>query len=468
MTLESDDGHGVTARVADFIESVDWSTVRQGVQLLLALGDSAALADLAHGLSIDDSDALEIPGEWRNRVRVSGENAENLALLLLARSSPSPLAELRELDLRDFEWLTDIEPLHAARKLEKLRLDGCRSLADGSPLGGLPSLRSVSAVGANFRRLPERGLEQLESLSLSVGQELSIAPIASMRSLRRLSLYDCHWVRDFAPLAALHKLQSLRIAGCGSVGLAPLGGLCELAELRLSELDESTDYSAISGLPRLRRLEFSRCPSLDLSKLLIEGALPALEELGIHDTSQLQGFRSIRGGQNIVRLDFSESSFCLPEPFQSMIDDSLASWRRSLPKQREGQAAVAALAALDALLRTGREHSKWPEVREHLAAAVARGGPVVAQFMLGGAVCLGGKIVVVTSSLARRAAESISAEWHDDAMLMLWDACGWEGVVPGESLDLSKARLVDRPVFTRLPPGTQVLLPDGGMIGNTF
>ena len=114
MAREDDDVDGVAARIAAFIGSRDWSTVRQGIELLLALGDDATLAELARGLSIDESDALEIPDSWRRRVGVSGENAENLALLLLASVSPSPLAGLLRLDLGGLESLRDIEPLRVA------------------------------------------------------------------------------------------------------------------------------------------------------------------------------------------------------------------------------------------------------------------------------------------------------------------------------------------------------------------
>ena len=86
--------------------------------------------------------------------------------------------------------------------------------------------------------------------------------------------------------------------------------------------------------------------------------------------------------------------------------------------------------------------------------------------MLGNVVYGRGSVHAVTSSLVLRAAESVSAEWRDDAVVMLCDACAWPGLSAGARLDLSNATLLDRPRFTRLPQGTQALLPDGRVAGN--
>jgi hypothetical protein len=467
VTLEGDDAQSVMARVAAFIRCKDWSTVRQGVELLLALGDSAALAELARGLSIDESDALEISDCWRRRVGVSGENAQNLALLLLASVSPSPLAEVRELDLAGLEWLTDIEPLRVSVKLEKLRLDACVSLEDGGVLGALPNLRWLSTLETKvYDMLPGRGLERLESLTVSLGRGNSVASLARMCSLLRLGLTDSDGVRDWAPLAGLCKLRTLKIAFCGGGDLTPLASLAALEELSILGIDKGTDCLPLSRLGRLRRLELCAVDSLDVSRVLPDGALPALEELDLGDSCELGGFRGIRGGLGIKRLRIFGRCSCFPEPIRDSFSDSLEIWRRSIPEATEAQAVLAVHSILDALLRCGPERACWPEVRACLAAALARGGAIAADFMLGGAICSKGRVLVVTSSLARRAAESIGAEWHDDAMVMLWDACGWRGLSEGACVDLSKASLVDRPLLRGLPRGSRVLLPDGSMIGN--
>ena len=450
MAREDDDVDGVAARIAAFIGSRDWSTVRQGIELLLALGDDATLAELARGLSIDESDALEIPDSWRRRVGVSGENAENLALLLLASVSPSPLAGLLRLDLGGLESLRDIEPLRVAVNLEKLRLDGCSALADGRPLGALNSLRSLTAIGSQvFLQFPDRGLERLESLAVSLERQSSISPIASMVSLRRLVLMDCDSVMDLSPFSRLGALRSLRIVGAGATDLGPIGSLATLRRL--------------AGL---RRLELLHATSLDLSRLLPEGAFPRLEEIDVARCRELRGFRGVRGGSGITSFRGSQSQSCFPEPIGSAFEESSEVWLRTLPAERVAQSKIAAAVMLDALIGVGGERARWPEVRECLAAAIARGGVAVADFMLGNVVYGRGSVHAVTSSLVLRAAESVSAEWRDDAVVMLCDACAWPGLSAGARLDLSNATLLDRPRFTRLPQGTQALLPDGRVAGN--
>ena len=467
MAREDDDVDGVAARIAAFIGSRDWSTVRQGIELLLALGDDATLAELARGLSIDESDALEIPDSWRRRVGVSGENAENLALLLLASVSPSPLAGLLRLDLGGLESLRDIEPLRVAVNLEKLRLDGCSALADGRPLGALNSLRSLTAIGSQvFLQFPDRGLERLESLAVSLERQSSISPLASMVSLRRLVLMDCDSVMDLSPFSRLGALRSLRIVGAGATDLGPIGSLATLEELSISGLGTDVDCAPLRRLAGLRRLELLHATSLDLSRLLPEGAFPRLEEIDVARCRELRGFRGVRGGSGITSFRGSQSQSCFPEPIGSAFEESSEVWLRTLPAERVAQSKIAAAVMLDALIGVGGERARWPEVRECLAAAIARGGVAVADFMLGNVVYGRGSVHAVTSSLVLRAAESVSAEWRDDAVVMLCDACAWPGLSAGARLDLSNATLLDRPRFTRLPQGTQALLPDGRVAGN--
>ena len=157
---------------------------------------------------------------------------------------------------------------------------------------------------------PLAGLRALQSLDLwECTGVRDLSPLAGLRALQRLDLRSCEGVSDLSPLVSLQVLQSLSFNFTGVTDLSPLVGLQRLQSLKLYYCDGVTDLSPLAGLQGLQSLDLRYCESVsDLSPL---AGLQGLQNLylsntGVRDLSPLAGLKGLQslsfGWTNVTDL----------------------------------------------------------------------------------------------------------------------------------------------------------------------
>jgi Leucine-rich repeat (LRR) protein len=84
----------------------------------------------------------------------------------------------------------------------------------------------------------------------------SLAPLAPLRTLRRLSLHDCRTLTDIDALTDMRGLRRLDLSGSAVRDLAPLAGLKDLEEVVLERCSALENIRALLDLPSLRHVSF--------------------------------------------------------------------------------------------------------------------------------------------------------------------------------------------------------------------
>src|SRR5262249_6322978 len=130
--------------------------------------------------------------------------------------SPLQAMPLEYLVLARCSQFTDLACLTGLTKLKELRLDGT-NVEDLSPLQGLP-LTSLNLFGCHhlngdLRPLKDMPLKKLSLASSSANRIIDIGPLASLKELTELSLYNTQ-VKNLTPLQGL-PLQNLSIYTSG-------------------------------------------------------------------------------------------------------------------------------------------------------------------------------------------------------------------------------------------------------------
>lgn len=194
-----------------------------------------------------------------------------------------PLEELRNLQLSGGR-LRDIRALGHLQGLRTLRLAPGAGVADLSGLSDLRNLRRLSVRLAADRsgapalwaspetRLREVALDgwpttaDLDGLagcgvltsfqSGNVAGLHSLASLAPLRTLRRLSLHDCRTLTDIGALSDMRGLRHLDLSGSAVRDLAPLAGLKNLEEVVLERCSALEGIRALLDLPSLRHVSF--------------------------------------------------------------------------------------------------------------------------------------------------------------------------------------------------------------------
>lgn len=450
--LSRRDGIAVPEVMRGLLESRDWSCVRQGIELAVASGRCDVVDALAKAVVIDECGALTHDWFGAAGIRVKQSVRTQLALLLLAHGPSPRLASVEMLDLSELENLIDIEQLRCASKLRVLRMNGCKNLRSGAALGSLARLEALSITGCPvLADFPQAGLEGLQSLSADIEGINSLAPLRGLTGLRSLDVKNSEDVTDVSPLENLRGLRSLRMHGVGAVELGPLSCLVELEELEFDLRRSTPDLAPLARLPRLRSIlitGYGGDAPIDLGRLLPDGSLPALESLMIPDAQEIAGLDQIRGGAALREIRLSDR----------------IGIRKFIPNMdfpEEGEGAVRGLAvliALSAARRFGAESDAWERMRSSFEEAVRRGGPAVAELLLGTWQHRDDHIHLASSSPLRRVAQSAGDAWLDDAVVFLVGALGWRGIGEDGLLDLSRMRITSHVPLRSLPKGTRVRL----------
>jgi len=207
------------------------------------------------------------------------------------------LHELRVLEAKDWDSLTDIGATAGMHKLEVANFSGCSALTDIMPLAGLPELGVVCIEGC-------KSLENLEPLgtlpklrSLSGFRSAGDADLSGCEALERLdvvcdlpwlselNLKNCRALRDISPLARAKNLKSLSLEGCAGVSrLDPLGSLKGLTKLILSGAKRVKHLEPVRNTTNLVQLECDFHPAI-VTEIIAHAAcgrrdIPAIKKHG--------------------------------------------------------------------------------------------------------------------------------------------------------------------------------------------
>ena len=438
--------------IRGLLESRDWGSVRQGIELVVALGGSDLLSALDTSVSVDDSGVLEADWFGQTGIRVKHAVRTQFALSILALGPTPRLASIEKLDLSGLTDLADLDSLRAATSLRVLRLAGCSGVRSGATLGALGNLETLIATDCPvLRDLPSHGMEGLRVLSGDLHGLSSLEPIRGLTGLRTLTLLNSQSVTDLSALGALRELRELRMFGVCAADLSPLASLGQLEEIELGLEATTVDLSHLAGLTRLRSIVISGYNDdtpLDIGRLLPEGALPLLESLVLSDFATLAGLDQIRGGTAL--REFRVSS-------------DLDAWKflRGAQRSGEGVEAVRGMAYLmvaSAACRFGASADGWRQMEPCFEAAIRRGGRVVAERLLGTWQLSDGCVVLASSSPLRRIADMVGDAWLDDAVMHLIAELGWPGIAGRTRVDLSRMQINSEARLRSLPKGTRVQL----------
>jgi len=195
----------------------------------------------------------------------------------LACEDLSPIAlctDLEELDIWEFEALTEIGDLSGKHKLYSLSLAHCPSLSDLAPLEELESLRELTLRECGVDYLPANVFpNDLLDLTLDSCPLTSLRSITHLTRLESLTISDCDEISDFSAVADFPDLQELALDGSPAVrSLDFLADLRSLRKLDLRRCQQLDSLEPLYGLSALEMVDLRGCPDhLDASPLLARG-----------------------------------------------------------------------------------------------------------------------------------------------------------------------------------------------------
>ena len=221
------------AAVRRLYGAADWATVKQGMELLVALNDPLLWDVLAKGTHVTPAktaDVIAIGGEIQDKVKA--EHRDNVALYAMRYSGK--LAYTHALSLRWCKTLTDLSPLAGLSALTSLSIPDGAQVTDLTPLASLTGLTSLTLSG--FPELndlrPLAGLTALTKLNLNSCLRITdLSPLADLTGLTSLDLSYCHQICDIAALTALTALTRLSVASSSLTNITPLAGMTALTSL---------------------------------------------------------------------------------------------------------------------------------------------------------------------------------------------------------------------------------------------
>lgn len=191
---------------------------------------------------------------------------------------------LVSLDVGGNEALTARAPDFALGfpSLQGLELSALETLEDLAPLAQLRSLRRLSLEGCSSLR--------------------DVSPLGSLRSLTHLDLSDCPQVKELQPIASLTSLVSLNLSGCeGLRSLEPLSDLPALSLLGLADCSKLPDISPLVRVLPLASLDLSGCSGL--TSVAVLRACANLRTLSLKGCSRVSGLPDLAGCTHLRVLE---------------------------------------------------------------------------------------------------------------------------------------------------------------------
>jgi len=223
----------------DFLTDVPW--LKQFTLLDQAIDDIEGIHHLRELRSIGMSDYSKKPIDFSRFPHLQKCYIE----FVKGRSSVGSCTSLERLSLQHYSF-KDLSPLSALSRLEKLWF------SQGS-------LGNISDIGA-FPRLTDLSLMLLRNLR-------DISPLSTLKHIERLNLQKSKGFNQLDSLATLSSLRTLSIVDCGEIeSLTPLEDCRNLEELHFG--GDTTivdgDLSVLTRLPNLKEVLFRTRRSYNL------------------------------------------------------------------------------------------------------------------------------------------------------------------------------------------------------------
>ena len=236
------------------------------------------------------------------------------------------MTDLKSLDLKGNEEISDLSPLSGLTSLEKLSLPLPSKIRDLSPLSGLTNMKEFSISG-DWRENPPvneikdfsplASLSQMENLVLVVTDLEDLSFLSGMTGLTRLKLSGTVLTADLTALKGLTHLKELNLDTYGLQSLSGLEGMADLEMLEIADDAGSTfvrDLSSLKDMTNLRVLRFrisgyssyntdlaSLSGLTNLEELIVPGG-DGTVELDLTPLANLKHLRILNTGCNAVDL----------------------------------------------------------------------------------------------------------------------------------------------------------------------
>jgi Leucine-rich repeat (LRR) protein len=176
--------------------------------------------------------------------------------------------------------------LYALATLHTLRLDGCLTVSDLTPLSHLRALSQLSLRHCSVTDLRPIASLPLTKLLLDENYELTnLSPLAAMSTLRCISLEDCKLLPDeaLASITSLKELRTINLGYClalSSTGLSTLSKLTNLKDLDFTATQLTDDVLGVL------------CQTLDLEELWLYGC--EITNIGLSYLASQQSLRCLK------------------------------------------------------------------------------------------------------------------------------------------------------------------------------
>ena len=192
--------------------------------------------------------------------------------------------------------LTDLSPIAGLTKLTNLRMWGCKTIVDITPLANLASLKSLQIHDNLITDLtPLEGLTNLTSLTILTNPADDLTPIGSLTNLVTLNIGNMQNVTSFEPIQNLPKLKTLTISHYSGLDLTPISKLTTLTSINGFKSNYG-DLSALSTLTNLQTVSFEEA-NLTSTKgfdTLSQVTNLRIRRNNITDISQLSGMTALK------------------------------------------------------------------------------------------------------------------------------------------------------------------------------
>jgi Leucine-rich repeat (LRR) protein len=362
----------VWGKLRVLFSSVEWSSVRQGIELAESLDSSIYLSRLTHGLSLTEDGRIAYNNEWEKCTGIKISNRENAALLLFSLCAETRFDQLETLDLSDQKFLSDITPLARAAKLQKLNLDSCPALSDVSALENLANLQRLTlsntpGVSASPNLLK---CSELKRLVLGNFYEKSLQPLNLPASLTSLTIKHAPQLTNLSGLEGCVNLERIILSGCTKLSnINSVESLHNLRVFSLSDVATSLELTPLRSLAALEELSFTDFNSvIDIRPLALH---PALASLSFYKTT-VQGLECLVSFSMLKNLTiFSSPDYPSEDSFHGpSFSKDLASLLGLSNDRKDFEAEDFPLALVGivflVVLFESKRFSSWTDVREVL------------------------------------------------------------------------------------------------------
>ncbi|MEG4444408.1 leucine-rich repeat domain-containing protein [Microcoleus sp. AT9_B5] len=222
--------------------------------------------------------------DWCRHIDSLSEEARRTVKVLLekagtddAEAAEQILSSMTELDLCDYNEITDITPLGSFTNLTILDLSN-NEITDISSLGSLINLTTLYLSNNKITDISSLGsLTNLTTLYLNRNQITDISSLGSLINLTTLYLI-INQITDITSLGSLTNLTILNVRINQITDISSLGSLTNLTTLYLDN-NQITDISFLGSLTNLTTLYLSNNEITDISFL---GSLTNLTTLEIN------------------------------------------------------------------------------------------------------------------------------------------------------------------------------------------